>query len=68
MDCGALFYGTEKEEKMPLKMPAAQGDLVRFSCFVDVDHAGNVVTRRPHTGTMVFMHNVLISWFLKRQP
>jgi hypothetical protein len=63
------FYGAEKEEsrpKMP-KMPKARGNSVRISCFVDADHAGNVVTRRSHTGILVFVNNALISWFSKRQ-
>ena len=60
------FYGTEKEE-MPLKMPAPPGNAVRVSCFIDAYNAGNAVTRRLHTGTLVFVDNSLISWFLKRQ-
>jgi hypothetical protein len=52
---------------MPPKMPAARGNSVRISCFVDADHAGNVVTRRSHTGILVFVNNALISWFSKRQ-
>jgi hypothetical protein len=60
------FYGTEKEE-MPPRMPKARGNSVRVSCFVDADHAGNVVTRRSHTGILVFVNNALISWFSKRQ-
>jgi hypothetical protein len=60
------FYGTEKEE-LPPKMPKARGNSVRISCFVDADHAGNVVTRRSHTGILVFVNNALISWFSKRQ-
>ena len=60
------FYGTEKEETPP-KMPASQGNSVRVSCFVDADHPGNVVTRRSHTGILVFFINSLISSFSKRQ-
>jgi hypothetical protein len=60
------FCGNEKEE-MPPKMPKARGNLVRISCFVDADHAGNVMTRRSHTGILVFMNNALISWFSKLQ-
>jgi hypothetical protein len=60
------FYGTKKEE-MPPKMPTARGNSVRISCFVDADHAGNLVTRRSHTGTLVFVNNALISWCSKRQ-
>jgi hypothetical protein len=60
------FYGDHKEE-MPPAMPTARGNSVRVSCFVDADHAGNVVTRRSHTGIMMFVNNALIGWFSKRQ-
>ena len=60
------FYGTKKEE-MPPQMPAPQGNSVRVSCFVDAENAGNVVTRRLHTGILVFVNNSLISWFSMRQ-
>ena len=53
---------------MPPKMPTSRGgNPVRVFCFVDADHAGNVVTRRLHTGILVFVYNSLISWFSKRQ-
>jgi hypothetical protein len=60
------FYGDQKEE-MPPKMPKARGKSVRISCFVDADHAGNVVTRWSHTGIIMFVNNALIAWFSKRQ-
>jgi hypothetical protein len=34
---------------------------------VDSDHAGNVVTRRSHTGILIFVQNAPIIWFSKRQ-
>jgi hypothetical protein len=54
------FYGTEKEE-MPPKMPKARGNSVRISCFIDADHAGNVVTRRSHTCILIFVNNALFT-------
>jgi hypothetical protein len=60
------FYGTKKEE-MPPKMLTARGNLVRIFCFADTDHAGNIVTRRSHTGVLAFVNNTLVSWFSKRQ-
>ena len=41
--------------------------LVIISAFVDADHAGSVVTRRSHTGIIIFFHNAPIIWFSKRQ-
>ena len=38
-----------------------------MSCFVDADHAGCLATRRSHTGVVIFVNQVPILWFLKRQ-
>ena len=35
--------------------------------FVDADHASNVVTRRSHSGVMLFAQNALIRSYSKRQ-
>ena len=48
-------------------MPELQGHLVIISAFVDANHAGNVVTRRSHSGIFIFVQNALIIWFSKRQ-
>jgi hypothetical protein len=41
--------------------------LVTISSFVDANHAGNVITRRSHTGIFLFVQNAPIIWFSKRQ-
>ena len=46
------FYGDVAEE-LPLKMPEPKGKHVTISCFVDVNHAGNVITRQSHTGILI---------------
>ena len=38
-----------------------------MSAFIDVHHAGNVDTRRSHTGIIIFVQNAPIIWFSKRQ-
>ena len=38
-----------------------------MSCFVNADHAGCRVTRRSHTGVIIFVNRAPILWFLKRQ-
>jgi hypothetical protein len=38
-----------------------------MSCFVDADHAGNRVTRRSHTGIIIFCNRAPILWFSKHQ-
>ena len=60
------FYG-EVEEELPANMPEPRGNLVTISAFMDVNHAGNVITCHLHTGILIFVQNTLIIWFSKRQ-
>ena len=60
------FYGDVQEE-MPTKMPKPRGNPVNTYAFVDANHAGNVVTRRSHTGIIIYVQNAPIIWFSKRQ-
>ena len=60
------FYGDVVEE-LPARMPEPLGSPVTISAFVDANHAGNVVTRRSHTGIVIFVQNAPIIWFSKRQ-
>jgi hypothetical protein len=41
-------------------MPEPLGKPVDISCFVDANHAGNVITRRSHTGILIFVQNAPI--------
>ena len=41
--------------------------MVRIITFVDANHARNVVTRRSHSGIIIFVQNDLMIWFSKRQ-
>ena len=36
-------------------------------CFVDADHAGNLVTRRSQTGILIFVNRAPIIWYSKHQ-
>ena len=59
------FYG-EVEEEMPPKMPEPLGRSVgipSIHAFVDTNHAGNVVTRRSHSGIIIYVNNSPIIWF-----
>ena len=60
------FYGDIKEE-VPPDAPEPLGKFVKISGYVDSNHAGNVVTRRSHTGIFIFLNNALITAFSKRQ-
>jgi len=60
------FYGEVIEED-PAGMPTPLGQSVRVGTFLDADHAGNVVTRRSHTGIFIFVNNSLIVQYSKKQ-
>jgi hypothetical protein len=60
------FYGDVQEE-LPPKMPKPRGQRVTISAFVDANHAGNKVTRRSHTGIIIYVQNAPILWYSKRQ-
>jgi hypothetical protein len=60
------FYGDVREE-LPPSMPEPKGKSIQISCFVDANHAGNVITRRSHTGIIIYVQNAPIIWFSKRQ-
>jgi hypothetical protein len=60
------FYGDVVEE-LPPRMPEPLGKSVHSTCFVDANHAGNVVTRRSHSGVLIFVMNTPIIWFSKKQ-
>ncbi|KAI2489324.1 Reverse transcriptase (RNA-dependent DNA polymerase) [Fragilaria crotonensis] len=55
------FY-SDAEELLPPKMPEPLGHPVNIYTFVDANHAGNVVTRRSHTGILLFVQNSPILW------
>ena len=60
------FY-SELSEELPPMMPEPRGRPVNIYTFVDANHAGNVVTRRSHTGILVFIQNSPILWLSRRQ-
>jgi hypothetical protein len=40
---------------------------VIITCFVDANHARNVVDRKSQTGILIFLHNAPIDWYSKQQ-
>ena len=38
-----------------------------MSVFVDADHAGDKVTRRSHSGILIYLNNAPIDWYSKKQ-
>ena len=60
------FYGDVSEE-MPPNMPEPKGKSIIVSCFVDSNHAGPVITRRSHSGILIYFQDAPILSFSKRQ-
>ena len=60
------FYHDAKEA-IPPNMPEARGKPVIISCFVDANHAGDVVDRRSQTGVLIFVNKAPIHWYSKKQ-
>ena len=54
-------------EAIPLNAPTPRGDPVDVMCYVDADHAGCRVTRRSHTGILLYVQNSPVTWFSKQQ-
>ena len=59
----------DAEEQLPLEhtMPKPRGRSVTTTAFVDASHAANKVTRRSHTGFVIFVNGAPIIWYSKRQ-
>ena len=60
------FY-QDAAEPMPPKGPPPGGRAVRTLWYVDADHAGNLATRRSHTGILLYVNNAPIMRYSKRQ-
>ena len=60
------FYPGATEAIPPNAIPA-RGNSVQINAFVDADHAGDRLTRRSHTGIIIFLNKAPIIWFSKRQ-
>jgi len=57
----------EATDKLPLGMPEPLGLPVEITCFVDVDHTGNLLTHCSHSGILIFLNKALIVWYSKHQ-
>ena len=60
------FY-PDAAEAIPPNAPEPRGEPVTTTAFVDADHAGCKVTRRSHSGVLIFVNRAPIIWFSKRQ-
>ena len=57
----------EAEEAIPRNAPTPRRKPVYVRCYVDADHSGNLLTRRSHTGIIIFVNISPILWYSKRQ-
>jgi len=60
------FYQGAKEA-IPPNAPEPRGHAVQMNVFVDANHAGNKVTRRSHTGILIYLNCAPIVWYSKAQ-
>ena len=60
------MYPDAKDE-LPHNMPFALGKEVDVNVFVDTDFAGNRITRRSHTGIIIYVNCAPVLWYSKRQ-
>jgi hypothetical protein len=60
------FYKDAKEN-IPLNAPEPRGIAVQINAFVDANHARNRLTRRSHTGILIYLNTAPIIWFSKAQ-
>lgn len=61
-----LFY-RDAFEAIPPNMPKPRGHEVQINAFVDADHASNQITRRSHTGIIIYVNRTPIVWYSKSQ-
>ena len=62
----ASFYN-KLEEKLPPRMSEPLGHSVNIHVLNDANYAGNIVSRRSHTGIPLFVQNSPILWASRRQ-
>ena len=65
--CDWKDYYPDAKEPIPPNAPEPRGKSVTTTAFVDADHAGCQLTRRSHTGVLIFVNRAPILWFSKRQ-
>ena len=55
------FY-LEDIDPLPHGMPEALGKSVKIICYVDTNHAGNILNRRSHLGIFIYVNNAHVIW------
>jgi hypothetical protein len=57
----------DAEELLPHRMPMPRGRGLEITAYVDASHAANKITRRSHSGYVVFVNRAPVLWYSKRQ-
>ena len=65
--CDWVEFYPDAKEAIPRNAPKPRGKTVTIDCYVDADHAGCRMTRRSHTGVLIFCNRAPILWHSKRQ-
>ena len=60
-------YIPDAKDAIPENIRELRGKPMMMASFVDVDHAGCQLTRRSHTGVILYINCALIIWYSKRQ-
>ena len=61
------MYDVSSGDEMSQNMPEARGNPVDINICVDADHTGNKITRKSHTGIIIFLNIAPIVWYSKKQ-
>ena len=59
-------YYQDAVEELPPRTPTPRGRMITTTAFVDSSHAANKVTRKSHTGYILFVNRTPIIWYSKR--
>ena len=59
------FY--KGKELIPPDLPTPRGSMVQTTCYVDSDHAGDLVSRRSRTGVLIYCNMAPIVFYSKKQ-
>ena len=65
VDWGDFYSGYK--ENIPLDIPEPRGKPIDLRLYVNIDFAGNKVTRRSRIGFIVYMNMAHVAWSSKKQ-
>ena len=60
-----MYGDAHSDQSSNMPKPWGQGFIV--IAYVDSDHAGDTVTRRPRTGFFIYCNNALVYWMSKNK-